>query len=126
VPALLRAAAGCFENFDWSIFLEPMAQYGAYWSRNLICKSWTRMIGDATDRADTLRIEAARCLEHAKTAATPKIRDDLIALAAKFHELANSTALHDFGAIMQAVNEAQVGEIILRPRRAAWGAPPGT
>jgi hypothetical protein len=63
------------------------------------------MIGDATDRADTLRIEAARCLEHAKTAATPKIRDDLIALAAKFHELANSTALHDFGAIMQAVND---------------------
>jgi hypothetical protein len=57
------------------------------------------------DRAQALRLEAARCLEHAKAAASPKIRDELIAMAARFHELANSTAAHDFGVILQGVND---------------------
>jgi hypothetical protein len=58
-----------------------------------------------SDRAQELRREAARCLEHAKEAASPKIRDELIAIAARFHELANSTAAHDFGAILQGIND---------------------
>jgi hypothetical protein len=63
------------------------------------------MAGNASDRAWILRQEAARCLEHAEMAATPKIREDLIALATKFNELADSTRVHDFGAVMQAASD---------------------
>jgi hypothetical protein len=69
------------------------------------CSERTKMAGGPQDRAQALRLEAARCLEHAKVAANPKIREELIAIAARFHELANSTAAHYFGAIMQGLND---------------------
>jgi hypothetical protein len=60
------------------------------------------MTGTSKKRADALRREAAWCLEQAKNAPTPARREELIALAASFHELAHSTTAHDFGAIMQS------------------------
>jgi hypothetical protein len=59
----------------------------------------------AKDRAQALLHQATLCLDQAKVAATPTLRDELVTLAATFQDLANSTALHDFGAVMQAVSD---------------------
>jgi hypothetical protein len=61
------------------------------------------MTGSSQERADTLRREAAWCLEQAKNAPTQARREELIALAASFHNLANTTAAHDFGAVLQGI-----------------------
>jgi hypothetical protein len=57
------------------------------------------------ERAAALRWEAARCLTLAKEAWNPRLREELIEMAARFHELANSTAAHDFGAVLQGIND---------------------
>jgi hypothetical protein len=63
------------------------------------------MTEGANDRAQALRRQAALCLEQARGATTLKFREELVALAATFHNLANSTGLHDFGAVMQALSD---------------------
>jgi len=62
------------------------------------------MNGNSQDRAAALRREAAWCLEQAKNAPTQARRDELIALAASFHDLASTTAAHDFGSVLQAID----------------------
>jgi hypothetical protein len=57
------------------------------------------------DRALALRQEAARCLALAKEAWNPRLRKELTEMAARFHELANSTAAYDFGAVLQSIND---------------------
>jgi hypothetical protein len=59
------------------------------------------------DRAQALRREAARCLEQAAATADPIKRAELINMAARFHELAETLA-HDFAAILQAFNDAKM------------------
>jgi hypothetical protein len=49
------------------------------------------------DRAEALRREAAWCLEQAKAASSSARRGELIALAARFHDLANSVSAYSFG-----------------------------
>jgi hypothetical protein len=57
-----------------------------------------------SDRAEDLRREAARCLTLARTSADPRTHDELIRMAARFHELANSADVDDFGTILGAFN----------------------
>jgi hypothetical protein len=59
------------------------------------------------DRAEELRKEAARCLAQAKLTSDPKRREELISMAARFHDLASS-AQADFDAILQAFNDAKM------------------
>jgi hypothetical protein len=59
------------------------------------------------DRAQSLRLEAARCLAQARLTADPLRRAELINMAARFHELAGSLA-SDFDAILQAFNDAKM------------------
>jgi hypothetical protein len=56
------------------------------------------------DRAADLRREAAKCLELARIAISPIVRQEMIAMASRLHEIANSTPA-DFGVILQAVND---------------------
>jgi len=56
----------------------------------------------SSNRPQDLRQRAARCLEQAKTTADPKLRAEMIAMAARFHELANSTVAYDFNAVLHA------------------------
>jgi hypothetical protein len=49
------------------------------------------MTGSSQERAGALRRETAWCLEQAKVATTQARRDELIALAASFNELANTS-----------------------------------
>jgi hypothetical protein len=60
-----------------------------------------------TDRAEDLRREAARCLAQAKVATDPRAREELVSMAARFHELAN-IAQADFDAILRGFNEAKM------------------
>jgi hypothetical protein len=60
------------------------------------------------NRADTLREEAARCLALAQTAADPVRRAELVHMAARFSELAESPGI-DFEGIQQIFNDAQLG-----------------
>jgi len=60
-----------------------------------------------SDRAEDLRREAARCLEQANATADPRRREQLITMAARFYELANSVQA-DFDDILRAFNEAQM------------------
>ena len=56
-----------------------------------------------TERAEDLRREAARCLKLARLARDPGKHDDLIQMAARFHELAKSVdGSADFGATMKS------------------------
>jgi len=61
-------------------------------------------------RAEALRREAAWCIEQAKTAPTQERREGLITMAAKFHELAESTAAHDFNGFMQLITSEALGQ----------------
>jgi hypothetical protein len=63
------------------------------------------MTDDPRDRAQALRSEAAHCLALARRAWNPTLRKKLVEMAARFHELANSTAAHDFGAILQGLDD---------------------
>jgi hypothetical protein len=63
----------------------------------------------AHERTQALRREAEHCRALASEAWNPKVRQELVAMAARFDELANSTVLHDFGAIMQTVADDIVG-----------------
>src|SRR5262249_38660764 len=60
-----------------------------------------------SERAEDLRREAARCLAQARTAANAATRNELISMAARFHELALS-AQGDFETILRAFNDAQM------------------
>lgn len=60
-----------------------------------------------TDRAEDLRREAARCLAQAQTTTDPQQRAELVRMAARFHELANSVAV-DLEAILQAYNDQKM------------------
>jgi len=76
------------------------------------------MTDDPRDRAQALRQEAARCLALAKEAWNPTLRKELIEMAARFHELANSTAAHDFGAILHRLNDdATVGRPVAQQQQ---------
>jgi hypothetical protein len=56
-----------------------------------------------SDRTEDLRCEAARCLALAKIAINPKVREELVHMAARFHDMANSVPA-DFGAILEIFN----------------------
>ena len=56
------------------------------------------------ERAGDLRREAAKCLELARIAISPIVRQEMIAMASRLHESANS-APADFGVILQAIND---------------------
>jgi stringent starvation protein B len=60
-----------------------------------------------SDRAGDLRNEAARCLAQAQTTVDPQRRAELVRMAARFHELANSVSV-DFDAILQAYNDQKM------------------
>jgi hypothetical protein len=64
---------------------------------------------NAADRAEALRREAERCRALALQAWNPVVRQELIEMAARFDRLAKTTAMHDFGAIMQAATVDIVG-----------------
>jgi hypothetical protein len=55
-----------------------------------------------TNRASDLRREAAQCLALAKTVTDRKAREELIHMAARFHEMATT----DVGAILQVFKDA--------------------
>jgi hypothetical protein len=59
------------------------------------------------DRAAALRREARKCLELALIALSPVVRQEMIAMAARLHEIANSTSA-DFGAILQDYNDEKM------------------
>lgn len=61
-----------------------------------------------SERAEELRREAARCLTLAQAVQDPKTHEELIRMAARFHELANSADVDDFGAILRTFNEEQM------------------
>ena len=61
----------------------------------------------ALDRVEALRREAARCLEHAQQSADPKVRQELISMAARFHELAISVQA-DFDAILRTFSDLKM------------------
>jgi hypothetical protein len=61
-----------------------------------------------SDRAEELRQEAARCLALALTARDRKTHDELVQMAAQFHELANGADVDDFGAILRTFNDEQM------------------
>jgi hypothetical protein len=75
------------------------------------------MSDDPRDRAQALRNEAARCLALAKDAWNPNLRKELIEMAARFHELANSTAAHDFGAILQGLDDTMAGRPVAQQQQ---------
>jgi hypothetical protein len=76
------------------------------------------MTDDLRNRAQALRSEAARCLALAKEAWNPTLRTELIEMAARFHELANSTAAHDFGAVLQGLNdETKIGRPVAQQQQ---------
>jgi hypothetical protein len=56
------------------------------------------------DRPADLRREAAKCLELARIAISPIVRQEMIAMASRLHEIANSTPA-DFDVILRAVND---------------------
>jgi hypothetical protein len=56
------------------------------------------------ERAADLRGEALKCLELARIAISPMVRQETIAMASRLHEIANSTPAN-FDAILQAVND---------------------
>ena len=56
------------------------------------------------DRSEDLRREAARCREAAERSTDPNSRDELIRLADKFLELANSAKV-DFAPVLEAVTD---------------------
>jgi hypothetical protein len=56
------------------------------------------------ERAADLRREALKCLELARIAISPIVRQEMIAMASRLHEIANSTPA-DFDVILQAVND---------------------
>jgi hypothetical protein len=58
-------------------------------------------------RAEDLRREAARCLTLAQSTSEPRVRGELVRMAARFHELANSTPA-DFDIILQVFNDAEM------------------
>jgi hypothetical protein len=60
-----------------------------------------------TDRAEDLRTEAARCLAQAQITIDPQQRAELVRMAARFHELANSVTV-DLDAILQAYNDQKM------------------
>jgi hypothetical protein len=59
-----------------------------------------------TDRAEGLRREAARYLALAKTTIDLRAREELVLMAARLHDLANSVPA-DFGIILQALKDQQ-------------------
>src|SRR5262245_34679214 len=63
---------------------------------------------EMSDRRENLRRQAARCLAAAQTSRDPKTRDELIRIAARFHELANNAAVDDLSAILGSFNDAQM------------------
>ena len=65
------------------------------------------------DRAADLRREALKCLELARIAISPIVRQEMVAMAARLNEIANSTSA-DFAVILQAYNDGDG----LRPGRA--------
>jgi hypothetical protein len=56
------------------------------------------------ERSAGLRREAAKCLELSRIAISPIVRQEMIAMASRLHEIASSTPA-DFGVILQAVND---------------------
>jgi hypothetical protein len=56
------------------------------------------------ERAADLRREAAKCLELARIAISPIVRQEMIAMASRLHEIAKSTPA-DFDVILQAVKD---------------------
>lgn len=59
------------------------------------------------DRAADLRREALKCLELARIAISPIVRQEMVAMAARLNEIANSTSA-DFGVILQAYNDEKM------------------
>jgi hypothetical protein len=57
-----------------------------------------------TDRSADLRRESARCLVLAQTTVDPKSREELVHMAARLHDLANSVPA-DFDIVLQALND---------------------
>jgi len=56
------------------------------------------------EREADLRREARKCLELARIAISPVVRQEMIAMASRLHEIANSTPA-DFDIILRAVND---------------------
>jgi hypothetical protein len=59
-----------------------------------------------SDRAEDFRRKAARYLALAKITIDPKARKELIIMAARLHNLADSVPA-DFGIVLQALNDQQ-------------------
>ena len=59
-----------------------------------------------SDTVEDLRREAAICLAQAKLTTNPRVREELISMAARFHELANSAQAELDGT--SAFNEAKL------------------
>jgi hypothetical protein len=59
-----------------------------------------------SDRVEDLRREAAVCLAHAKLTSNPRVREELISMAARFHEQANSVQADSAG-IVPAPNDVK-------------------
>src|SRR5262249_51384215 len=63
-----------------------------------VCAMW--------DSVEGLRREAAVCLGRAELTTNPRVREELISMAARFHELANS-AQAELDGTLPAFNEAK-------------------
>jgi hypothetical protein len=56
------------------------------------------------ERSDEFRAAAAQCLALAQTTTDLRVREELVHMAARLHDLANSVPA-DFDIILQAVND---------------------
>ena len=67
-----------------------------------------------SDRAEDFRQKAARYLALAKSTVNPKARKELVIMAARLHNLANSMPA-DFGIVLQALNDQQTASSAPQP-----------
>jgi hypothetical protein len=75
------------------------------------------MMDSPKDRAEALRREALWCLEQARTAKTEQRRNELITLAARFHDLANSTGA--YSGIIPSLDDASPNQPITQQQQQA-------
>jgi hypothetical protein len=61
------------------------------------------------DRVADLRREALKCLELARIAISPIVRQEMLAMASRLHEISNSTPA-DFEVILRAFNDAKMAD----------------
>ena len=76
------------------------------------------------DRAEAFRREAARCTEAAQNTRDPVIREQLIEMAARFHDLANRMDVDDFGAVLSVFTGMQTEQPIQQQQQQEQPANP--